>query len=419
MISEKYRPSTLSDLILRKEIKKSIVSWINQWRSGNPGRKALLLHGQPGIGKTTVANVISKEMGYPIIEINSSEKRGEAAINEFILIGGSYGDITNVDENSSTGPKKIILVDEADNIFEGSGDRGGIMALAKAIPRSKNPIIITMNDFYEFRRRNGGKEVIANCLVIEMKPYQRKKDADHREYVQAVKKRLMEIARIEGITIRESSLEKIIEKNDTDIRGMINDLESFAGIEGREVYGNRDSVLTPYAVTDMALRGKDPLSAYTAFGEVDIKPEDILMWLDRNAMMVAVETEDLDAAYNLLSLADLFMGRIRRKQHYGFTSFAMELSSALSTEIKLPNPHYTKYEFPSFIGLLSSNRRATRARRSVALKYGKYTHAGQQAALSDLWFLRFMMNADSERFRTLMERLAFTDAEQNVVENSL
>lgn len=418
MISERYRPSTLSDLILRKEIKKTIVSWINQWKSGTPSHKALLLHGQPGIGKTTVANVISREMGYPIIEINSSEKRGEEVINDFIMLGGGYGDLTGDWERRSGGPQKIILVDEADNIFEGSGERGGIIGLARAIPKSRNPIIITMNDFYAFIRRNGGKEVIENCLVIEMKPYQKKKDIDYREYFLVLKKRLSEIAKKEGISISESSIEKIIERNDTDIRGMINDLESFSGSVSKEVYGDRDQVLAPYTVTDMALRGSNPVKAYIAFGEVDIKPEDILMWLDMNTMMVAVETEDLDAGYNLLSIADLFIGRIQKKQHHAFTSYAMELSSGIGTEVKRPNPHYTKYEFPSFIRHLSNLMRTTKARRSLAIKYGKYTHSGQKTAISDLWFLRFMMMRDRETFRLIGERLAFTDSQEAVVENS-
>ena len=36
-----------------------------------PNRKILLVHGQPGLGKTTLAHVIAQTAGYSVIEINA------------------------------------------------------------------------------------------------------------------------------------------------------------------------------------------------------------------------------------------------------------------------------------------------------------------------------------------------------------
>lgn len=36
-----------------------------------PERKILLIHGQPGLGKTTLAHVIAQTTGYSVLEINA------------------------------------------------------------------------------------------------------------------------------------------------------------------------------------------------------------------------------------------------------------------------------------------------------------------------------------------------------------
>jgi len=39
-----------------------------------PERKILLVHGQPGLGKTTLAHVVAQTAGYSVIEINARYK---------------------------------------------------------------------------------------------------------------------------------------------------------------------------------------------------------------------------------------------------------------------------------------------------------------------------------------------------------
>lgn len=36
-----------------------------------PERKILLIHGQPGLGKTTLAHIVARTAGYSVIEINA------------------------------------------------------------------------------------------------------------------------------------------------------------------------------------------------------------------------------------------------------------------------------------------------------------------------------------------------------------
>ena len=55
---EKYRPQTIDDCILPETIKKTFNDFLNRGEIPN-----MLLSGPPGIGKTTVAKALCKQLG--------------------------------------------------------------------------------------------------------------------------------------------------------------------------------------------------------------------------------------------------------------------------------------------------------------------------------------------------------------------
>lgn len=48
-----------------------------------PERRILLIHGQPGLGKTTLAHVVAQTAGYSVIEINA---RYESSFNYYLFL---------------------------------------------------------------------------------------------------------------------------------------------------------------------------------------------------------------------------------------------------------------------------------------------------------------------------------------------
>ena len=66
---EKYRPQTIEECILPESTKKTFQSFLDKGEIPN-----MLLAGPPGIGKTTVAKALCKELGVDVYVINGSDE---------------------------------------------------------------------------------------------------------------------------------------------------------------------------------------------------------------------------------------------------------------------------------------------------------------------------------------------------------
>ena len=66
---EKYRPETIDDCILPQNIKKTFQGFVDSGQIPN-----MLLFGLPGVGKTTVAKALCKQLGVDCLVINGSDE---------------------------------------------------------------------------------------------------------------------------------------------------------------------------------------------------------------------------------------------------------------------------------------------------------------------------------------------------------
>ncbi|MCK4443502.1 MAG: AAA family ATPase, partial [Thermoplasmata archaeon] len=193
--AEKYRPQTLGDVAGNSQAINQMRRWAEGWSHKVPAKKALVLAGDPGIGKTSAALALARDFGWTVVEMNASDKRNAKAVRDIALRGavaetfgddGSYISIKN-------GGRKLVILDEADNLF-GKEDMGGVGAISEVLRNTKQPIILIANDLYGLTRRSSA--IKRGSTIIKFQKLS----------IPSVVRVLRDIARNEGIKVAEDAL---------------------------------------------------------------------------------------------------------------------------------------------------------------------------------------------------------------------
>ncbi len=426
VLVEKYRPKKIDDLIVSDRILEQISGWVDRWKEGTPVKKAMILFGPPGVGKTTTVHVVAAQMGWPVVEMNASDMRNRDSMKRVALMASLYGDLTTIG-SESRGPNKIILIDEADSIFEGrskesGGDTGGISELARIVKGTRNPIVLTMNDYYDFRRKSGASEIINNSLNIEFLQYKRRNDTDYKQFRMKLLSRISKIQKEEGITVPQNRVMEIVDRNENDIRGILNDIESLRDYEqgpGRDPdIGVRDSAENIYSTISATFKSGDYNKVLRTLYGKDFTTEDYLMWIDENLPDEAQDPHDLMEAYDLLSRADRYIGRVFRKQHFAYKMYAEEMAAAVPVMIKEKNQHYVKYRFPELIKSMGRLRESRRSRRSLTSKLSVAAHTSRRKVREYFWFYSYIAGKDRRIMAQMEDRLQLSEKEITLLKKS-
>ena len=358
--TEKYRPTTLSEVRGNDKARDAFAKWGRSW---DDHRQAVILHGSPGIGKTSAAHALANDMGWDTVELNASDKRTGDVIERFA--GRAAMNATLAGSSNKTGDaatdrkqnRQLVILDEADNIH-GNYDRGGASAITKLVKKSEQPIVLIANEFYDMSRglRNA-------CKDIEFR------DVSARSIVPV----LRDICRREGLEYDSDALQRLAESNSGDLRGAVNDLQAAAEGEDKVTLetiatGSRDQSMGIFEFLDAVLKEQDSQEALQSSYAVDETPDDITKWIEGNITEV-YEGEELARAYEFLANADRWLGRVRASQNYSYWRYAGDNAAAgVAAARDGTKGGWTRFGRPQFWP--GSNKTADYVARKIAEESG-------------------------------------------------
>ena len=378
---EKYRPRSLRDVIGNNQAIAQIKKWAMDWDSGKP-QKPLIMVGKPGCGKTSVARALANDMKWGVIELNASDVRNEKNIKRVAMVGAVNETFTDDGKfiSSKFGGRKLIVFDEADNLYEAKDDRGGKKAIVETIRVAKQPIILIGNDYYGILSGAWGRKLKSMCTVVKFRAL---------TSAQMIKV-LDRICRAEGIKCDKEALRAIASKAGGDLRAAINDLQAVAGgkkllnIEDVKPVGYRDVKNEIYKTVLKVLHTEKFSEARRYITNTDETPDYILLWVEENMPLEYTKTNEMARAYEYLSRADVYLGRVIRRQQYSLWSYATDLLSAVSVAKEKKYEKHPRYTFPSWLRVMSTSKERRNTRDSIGTKLGTIYHTSSQRVKEDI-----------------------------------
>ena len=122
------------------------------------------------------------------------------------------------------------------------------------------------------------------------------------------------------------------------------------------------------------------------YDSVNMNLDEIMLWVEENIPR-EYKGEELARAYDLLSKADIFKGRIYKQQYWRFLVYEnIFLSfgiSASKNPLKPIGSGFTSYKKPDRILKIWLNNKKNEKKKTIAKKYARYVHIGQKRAMRD------------------------------------
>jgi len=387
----KYKPNQPAQLIGNgakiAELRKFLTTWEDVHLKGpevkgkDKPMKSVLISGAPGVGKSSAATIIAKQLGFEVVEVNASDTRGASGKDVKEGVGGKASNairemVTNRAVNFFTGkPKKMCLImDEVDGMS--GGDRGGVQELIACIKISKIPIICICNDKYNQKLKSLQNYTMDLPFVKPTK-------------VQILK-RMLKIAQDEGITMSEAAMEALIETCSNDIRQIINQLQmrrltkQTFEFDDVKSLAKKDLDMGPFTAMDKLTNRDAGLLTVTerlnlVFQDSDLIPlfvqENYLQYRPFAARNDAERLQIVANAATCISHGDIMNRSVRMKQNWGLMPYANMVSSVMPTSmVRGGRETFHEYErnFNRFPGWLGKNSSAGKMKR---LLHEVHSHA--------------------------------------------
>ena len=273
--TEKYRPSTFDEMVGQQEIVKRVKSLVNAMNIPH-----LLFAGPSGIGKSTLALIIVKELfkerwKQNYLELNASDERGIDVVRQKVKDFARTKALGNV-------PFKVIFLDEADALT-----REAQQALRRTMENYTNTCRFIMSCNYSSKILD---PIQSRCVLFRFKLLEKK------DVAEVIRK----ISASENIQIDEEAISAIYEMGEGDCRRAINLLQATSAISlniDKEMVNLMSSSAKPAdikIVLDYALAG-DFVNAREKLLDVMLKESisgtDIIKAIQKEVWNLPIEAE--------------------------------------------------------------------------------------------------------------------------------
>jgi replication factor C large subunit len=371
-LTESFKPKKTSEVqgqdFAIAKLKEFIINFKRQ------KKKAAIIHGPPGIGKTSTVYALASELNLELIELNASDCRNSDNIESIIKPA--------LHQKSLFFSSKLIFIDEVDGIM-GTQDRGGAQALAALIDEANYPIVMAANDPWDSKLSTIRKK--SNLIEFNTLNYL------------TITNYLMKLCKELNIDCSESILKQISVRASGDLRAAINDFHTL--IEGRkkikeadiELIGSRDKKDTIFNALKIILKTKSTYEVLNSINNIDMDLDEAFLWIDEN-IPVEYTGRDITRAYEALSRADVFRGRIIRRQHYRFMVYENNLMTAGVSLAKTRfYQNYTNYVRTTRILKYWLAKNKYQKRKEISKKIGKHTHSSLSKSIKNTFpYLRII-----------------------------
>jgi replication factor C large subunit len=347
--AERYRPEHLADVLGNNAAIRQMVDWAQNL---TPDSRPLLITGKSGIGKTSAALALARDMNWEVIELNASDTRTKTAIER---VAGNSATTTSL----FGAERRLVIIDEADNL-EGNADRGGTRAIAEILKETRQPVILIANDVYG----------VSHSI---------RKLCDHIQFraiaASTLEKRMREICSAEHISCGSDALYVIAAGAAGDMRSAVNML--FASATGKTTISlddvnisQKDERASIFDLVTGVYAGASDAKIQKISHECEEKPDAVMQWIEESASTV-VNQSQRRGAYAALSRADIYLGRTMRRQYYILWRYAIYMMTSGVAEKFVGAGFYPRITSPSRWRRMGTAKKQRTARRMLTTKLGE------------------------------------------------
>ncbi|MFH1306753.1 MAG: AAA family ATPase [Candidatus Micrarchaeota archaeon] len=351
LLTEKYAPKSLSGVSGNKDAKFRIKQWALQYGLNKP-TKPLLLYGPPGCGKTAIAHALATELEWNLLPLHPPGKnnfvRWEKQASE--LIAG-----TSLFSTSS-----LIVVEDIDQ-WHLTKIRGIIPKLTSLIKNCKKPFMLTAQDMYD----RSISSLRSYCEPLQLKAIN---NSDILYTISIICKK-------EKLNLTSEQLKKIASNSKGDLRAAINDLQAY----NSEAF--REQAKKHFETVRACFRSPNYQSTFgTDLGPL-MQRGTLKLFVSENMPAELSNPDDLARGYNRLSRSDIFDGRVRRRQYWGYLRYSSNLLVwGISSERKHVRAMFIPYGFPSYIRKMGTSKSRRAIYKEAAKKIAPVTHTTTRTA---------------------------------------